>query len=186
MRNDWASTGQGGSAPAHPPPSPYPPSAQLQPLCGRPQVWRLFGHHDALHSCSWRPALALTGAPCDGPIHQQRHAPTHRLCHRRQHVHGGGGKVELAAAVVGQDDAVDAQLHGAASIVGGQNALRRGRAGAEAGLGASKRPVTTAVQGGQGRQCRESQPSAAGLRHAAYSLQTTRQREQIARHGGPP
>src|SRR5204862_3933469 len=67
------------------------------------------------------------GAAADSGIDQNLDLVAHRVDDGGKHIHGRGHVIELAPAVIGNDDRVDANVGCVSSVVGGQDALERQR-----------------------------------------------------------
>src|SRR5690606_9314370 len=74
-----------------------------------------------------RHGLQHVRAAADAAVHEDLHAPTCRLDDRRQDVDGGRHAIELAAAVVGDDNAVDAVFDHLLALVRADDALDQQR-----------------------------------------------------------
>ena len=75
-----------------------------------------------------RQRLDHVGAAPHAAVEQHRDAPGDGVDHRRQRADRGEGAVQLAAAVVGDDHAVDAVPDGRAGVLGVEHALDQQRA----------------------------------------------------------
>jgi hypothetical protein len=61
----------------------------------------------------------------DAAIDNQRHAALHSLGDQRKRVDSRGHGVQIACAVVGDDDSRDPRLHGNRGVIGIENALQQ-------------------------------------------------------------
>src|SRR5215210_90766 len=74
-----------------------------------------------------RQRLERVRAAADAAVEQHRHATVHRLEDARECVEGGDGAIDLATAVVGDDDPVHPSVHRATGVVGVKQPLEQDR-----------------------------------------------------------